>query len=251
VLAAAASLMTLTSNLLAESSRVPTPLANRNLVVPKATLLLDGGPRWILPEGQFVYEHNPGGDPAWINAGATFGITQDFQLGFVIPMQVLPDGFDLHDPRVHLLYQFVEGTADVGLFVQGSLPFEGDFHTRIGLPIQIHLGSVARLDTGPFLRAGFTGNDDDETYADFSIPFVVPINITRQFFFGPETALWTENEFDYVSIPFGLFFGYTMTSGGSTVGDLSVRWRDLNVRDAGDAGNVWRLIFAADLFFDL
>ena len=238
-------LLTLSTPCLAESSRVPATLSNRDLVVPKATLLLDGGPRWLLPEGQFVYQSNDGGNPAWVNVGATIGVAQDFHLGLVFPLQVLPDGLDLHDPRIHLLYQFVEGTADLGIFAQGSLPFEGDFHTRVGLPLQVHLGSVARLDTGPFLRAGFPEND---RYVDFTVPFAIPINVSRQFFLGPETAIWTENKFDYVRIPFGFFLGYTMTSGGATVGDLSVRARDL---DARDPGNVWQLIFAADLFFDL
>jgi hypothetical protein len=228
----------------ASSNRVPATLAERDLVVPRASMLLDGGPRWPLPEGQFVYQSNEGDDPAWINAGATFGIAQDFQLGAVVPLQALPDGLDLHDPRVHLLYQFVEGTADVGVFVQASLPFEGDLHTIAGLPLQLHLGSAARLDTGPFLRAGLP---DDSNYVDFTAPFALPINVTRQFFLGPEAAIWTEAEFDYVRVPIGFFLGYTMTTGGGTVGDLSVRIRDLNARDAG---NVWQLIFAADLFFD-
>jgi len=237
--------LTLSTPSSAESNRVPTRIAERNLVVPKAALLLDGGPRWLLPEGQFVYQSNDGDDPAWVNAGATFGLAQDFQLGFVLPVQVLPDGLDLHDPRLHLLYQFVEGTADVGIFALGSLPFEGDFYTQVGLPVQIHLGTTARIDTGAFLRAGFP---EDDSWVDFTAPFAVPINITSQFFLGPETAIWTENEFDYVRIPFGFFLGYTMTSGGATIGDLSFRVRDLNAREPSTA---WQLIVAADLFFDL
>lgn len=230
----------------ATSNRVPSTLAQRDLVVPARTVLIDGGPRWIVPEGQFVYRLNDYGDnPAWINAGATFGLTRDFQLGAVVPTRVAPDGPDLHDPRVHLLYQFARGTADVGIFVQGNLPFEGDPYFVTGLPIQVHLGGVARLDTGPFFRTGFS---DDDAYADFSIPFLLPINITSQFFLGPEVALWTEGEFDYVRVPGGFFLGYTIQSGGGTVGDLSFRFRDHNLRDSG---NVVDLIFAVDIFFDL
>lgn len=229
----------------ASSNRVATALANRDLVVPGSTLLIDGGPRWPLPEGQFVYQKNEGDDPGWFNAGATFGIGGDFQLGAVVPTRLFPDGPDLHDPRVHLLYQFVSGAADVGVFVQANLPFEGDFGTIGGLPVQLHLGNTARIDTGPFLRASFP---DDDATADFTLPFVIPINVTPQFFLGPEVAIWTENEFDYTRIPLGFFLGFTIQSGGGTVGDLSVRFRDLNARELGD---VYQLIFAADLFFDL
>ena len=243
-LAALAAGITLSAAAQAGSNRTSATLSNRDLVVPGSTLLIDGGPRWLLPEGQFVYQKNDGDDPAWVNAGATFGIGGDFQLGFVLPLQVLPDDVDLHDPRVHVLYQFVEGIADVGVFAQGNVPIEGDPGFIGGLPIQLHLGSYARFDTGPFARAGFP---DDNPWLDFTAPFVLNINVTRQFFLGPEAAIWTENEFDYVRVPAGFFLGYTMADGGETVGDLSLRFRDLNVRDSG---NVVQLIFAADLFFD-
>lgn len=229
----------------ASSGRTSTTLSNRDLVVPRHTLLVDGGPRWLLPEGQFVYQKNDGDDPAWVNAGATFGINGDFQVGVVQPIQVLPDGLDLHDPRVHILYQFTHGGADVGVFAQASVPFEGDPYFIGGIPLQLHLGSYARFDTGPFLRAGFP---DDDPWVDFTAPFVLNINVTRQFFLGPEAAIWTENEFDYVRVPVGFFLGYTMADGGETIGDLSFRFRDLNARDSG---NVMHFIVAADLFFDL
>ena len=229
----------------ASSGRVASELANRDLVVPSKTILLDGGPRWLLPEGQFVYRSQEGDNPAWFNAGATFGLAQDFHLGAVIPMCLAPDGPDLHDPRVHLLYQFTKGTADVGVFAQGNLPFEGDFGGIVGLPVQIHLGSVARFDTGPFLRFGFP---EDDAYADFTAPFVLNVNVTSQLFLGPEAAVWTENEFEYTRVPVGFFLGYTIITGGETVGDLSVRVRDHNARSFGDVTDI---IFAADLFFDL
>ncbi len=229
----------------AESNRVPATLSTRDLIVPSRTILVDGGPRWLLPEGQIVYQANEGDDPAWFNAGATFGLGGKFQLGAVLPVQLMPDGPDLHDPRVHLLYQFVRGTADVGVFAQANVPVEGDFGAIGGIPLQLHLGSAARIDTGPFLRVGFP---DEDTYVDFTLPFVIDINVTRHLFLGPEAAIWTEGKFDYTRVPVGFFLGYTMASGGATIGDLSVRFRDLNARDPG---NVRQLIFAADLFFDL
>jgi hypothetical protein len=80
------------------------------------------------------------------------------------------------------------------------------------------------------------------------MPLVVNINVTRQFFLGPEVAIWTEGKFDYTRVPGGFFLGYTLADGGETIGDLSIRFRDLNLRESGD---VMQLIFAADLFFDL
>jgi hypothetical protein len=253
----ASTLFTLSFTLptVASSARVPTALAERDLVVPKRTIRVDGGPRWVFPEGQFVFRVQDGpGDPAWFNAGATFGISADFHLGVVLPLQMAPGDPDMHDPRVHLLYQFINGAADIGVFFQANVPIEGQIGTTVGFPMQFHLTNSVRFDTGPFLHVWFhegdpnNPNDDDDLGTDFSAPFELPINVSRQLFLGPEAGIVTHNRWEDVAVPVGFFVGYTMTSGGGTLGDLSFRIRDHNARDFN---NQVDLIFAADLFFDI
>ena len=237
------------------SNRVPTELADRHLTIPKRTIRIDGGPRWGLPfwpfpEGQLVVRtHDGPGDPAWLNAGATFGLSPQFHLGAVVPIQIGPGDPDLHDPRVHLLYAFLNGDADVGIFFSAGVPFEaGGIATITGFPMQFHLGGSVRLDTGPFMSAWLDPDADDSIVVDFGAPFELPINLSPQFFLGPEAGIVTHNEFDSTTFPVGFFIGYTMGGGGETFGDLVFRIRDHDSRNFGD---VVDLIFAADLYFDI
>lgn len=240
------------------SNRVPTPLAERHLTIPKRTVRIDGGPRWghpvgapwPFPEGELVVRSQNGpGDPAWLNAGATFGLSPKFQLGAVVPVQVGPGDPDLHDPRVHLLYAFLSGDVDIGVFFEAQIPFEaGGVATLTGFPMQFHLGSSVRLDTGPFLSAWLDPDADDSVSVDFGAPFELPINLSPQFFLGPEAGIVTHGEFDSTTFPVGFFIGYTMGGGGETLGDLTFRIRD---HDSENFGDTVDLIFAADLYFDL
>ncbi len=230
---------------------MPTPHAQRHLVTPRHTLRLDGGPRWPLPPGQLEFYSS---DPILFRPGVTFGLTRDFELGIVQPFRLTPDG-DILDPTLHGLYQFVEGTVDVGLHFQVSLPLFNEPHylgTLVGVPLQFHLGDRVRLDMGGFLTMAFALEDDpatdDDVFVDAVFPLLLPINVTRNVFLGPEFAVATVGEFDDVAVPLGFFAGYTIEAGGGTLGDISGRFRSLDITYGIDP---WAIIFAADLYFDL
>jgi hypothetical protein len=235
----------------ATTNRMPAQHTSRDLVTPAKTIRLDGGPRWVLPTGQMVFLST---DPVILNAGASFGIVDDFELGFVQPLQLAPDG-DILDPTIHGLYQFTKGTVDVGLHFHARIPvFEapGYFGSLIGVPLYIHVAHNVRLDLGGFLLIDFP---NDDLSLGMAFPFLVPINVTRQLFLGPEIAFITTDDgdgdfhrFDDVAVPLGFFIGYTIETGGGTLGDISARFRNLDLTEDFDP---WAIILAADFFFDL
>jgi hypothetical protein len=96
--------------------------------------------------------------------------------------------------------------------------------------------------------AALAGSHSNRVCVDLGVPFELPINLSPNFFLGPEAGIITYGEFDDVAFPVGFFIGYTMGGGGETLGDLTFRIRDHN---AEDFGNVVDLIFAADLYFDI
>lgn len=230
----------------ATTNRMPLQHVDRNLVVPKHTLRFDGGPRWPLPTGQVVHHINRDwNDGIWLVPGLSAGVIEDLEIGIAQPLLIHPD-VDLQNPLFHGTYQFTRGTLDAGLFWGVRIPFEGHLVTHVGVPLYVHVSRSVRLDLGAFGRLAFP---DDATF-DLEAPFLVPINVTPQLFLGPETAIVTWGGFEGVSVPLGFFIGYTVTTGGGVLGDLSARIRERDVTE-GDGLNTLELIFAADLFFDL
>jgi hypothetical protein len=232
----------------AQSTRLEPEYVERGLVAPDKTLRIDAGPHWPMstfPTGQFVVTHVDFGDDdetfIHLNPGLSFGITEDFELGFMLPMQVAPDG-DLHDPLFHLTWRFVDESVEVGLFGSASVPIEGDFTPVFGLPIFVH-ASPLRIDTGFFVVTHF----EDPEGIDGIVPLLFPIQATSSFFVGPETALIFPR-FDDVVVPLGAVFGWTITTGGGTLGDLDLRFRLPNVEDGFD---VFQVSFGVDFYFDL
>jgi len=220
---------------------------DRDLAVPRHTLRLDGGPRWPLPSGQLShYVHRDADDALLLRVGASFGITENLELGFVQPLLLHPEG-DLQNPTFHGTYQFGRGTVDVGVFWGVGIPYEGHLVLRGGIPLYIHAGERVRLDLGAFLRSEFP---QDNTTVDLEVPFLVPINVTPQVFLGPEVAMITWGGFEDVAVPVGFFVGYTIVTGGGTLGDISGRIRETDVRSPRAFDQV-ELLVAADLFFDL
>jgi hypothetical protein len=238
----------------ADSSAIPGDYVARPLTLPKSTLRIDSGPKWPFPPyrtGQLTVTHVDLGlaDDTWVhlNPGATFGIVRDFELGFMLPMRLSPEG-DLEDPVVHLMYRFADGDAEAGFFVAAPLPFDGPFHPITGIPIRLHLGNVIAFDLGPFVRIDLedTGDDGDEEGVDLILPFELSIQASDAIHFGPELTVELP-EFDGVNIPVGFFLGYTITDASGTLGDLVGRTRLYTLDDGID---VWQLMLSFDLFFD-
>ncbi len=245
--AAALSVLLLSVSATAQTRAWPMRHVDRDLALPRHTLRLDGGPRWPLPSGQLShFVQRDADDALLLRAGASFGVTENLELGFVQPLLLYPEG-DLQNPTFHGTYQFARGTVDVGVFWGVGIPYEGHLVLRGGVPLHIHAGNRVRLDMGAFLRSEFP---EDNTTVDLEVPFLVPINVTPQVFLGPEVAMITWGGFEDVAVPVGFFVGYTIVTSGGTLGDISGRIRETDVRSPRAFDQV-ELLFAADLFFDL
>jgi hypothetical protein len=212
-------------------------------------LRLDGGPRWAPygPDGQLNWIITPGENQLYLNPAVTFGIVDDFELGFVAPVLLTPDTA-LPELRVHGLYRFLPGKYEVGVFWQASAALENegyDIWLLAGVPAGLHFTNSLRLDTGAFLQTVFLpGGPDFNLYLQAALP----VQVASQWFVGPETRISAYLSGDATDWMIGGFGGYTLRGAGGTLGDLSVRLRFLDLADTTD---VLQLIFAADLYFDL
>ena len=229
------------SSAAADTSRMPARYAERPLVVPQHTLRIDGGPRWPLPNGQIVHTVVDNAEDAFVvYGGASFGATGDLDLGVAVPLTLSPD-LDVLDPLFHGTYRLIRGDLELGLFAALPIPVQNEFVMLLGVPVQVGLGTAARIDTGGFLQI------DPGDRTDLVIPLAAGFNLSPTLFLGPEAAFYLD-DFDNARLLFGFFVGHTIASGGSVLGDLSFRFR---MPDADQGLDLFQLIFAADLYFDL
>jgi hypothetical protein len=231
----------------ATSNQTPTPVARRPMTLPDATFRLDDGPYWPLPSGIVETTFVDTGDDTEtftvLNLGFGFGITRDFELGaHLVKLLVDPDS-DLADPSVYVLYRFLDGDFELGVFGEVSVPLERDSTVTGGMPLALHLGDSVRLDTGPFIQHDFEREDDP----DFIAPFQLPINVSRRVAIGPEAAIILR-EFERDDFLLGFFAGYTFTSGGGTLGDIGGRFRVPSTEVGLD---VFTVMLELDFYFDL
>ncbi len=229
----------------ASSSKVAPAFNDRELSLPAAVMRFDAGARWPEYDSQLKHVVTPGQDLDFLNPGLSFGLTDEFDLGFVTPIRLSPDA-DLEDPRLHLLYQFFRSRAfEAGVFAQFRLSFDGNPGLLGGVPLYWRPASNVRLDAGGFMRVTF-GQD---SHADLSFPVQLPIQITDQLYAGPESGMnfWRLGDGTDLSVPLGGFVGYTLGS-GAPVGDIYARMRILNLENGFD---VVELMFGTELFWDL
>jgi hypothetical protein len=230
----------------ATTSRLPSQIVQRTLAMPESTLRFDAGHRWPYYDGQFKHVAiRRADDVQFLNPGLSFGLAQDFELGFVAPIRVSPNsGFE--DPRVHLLYQFQRDRVDLGVFASLRLGVLDAWVLTGGVPLYFHWQENLRLDTGGFIVTSFGEGS--------SVSLVAPVQfvfqLTPELFAGPESGLNLSNlqtdRFD-VGIPLGGFIGYTLTPGG-TLGDLYARLRLVDIEQGTD---VVELMLGAELYFDM
>ncbi len=239
--------MLVTREASATSSRVPVPVARRALTLPNATFRLDDGPYWPLPSGlaETTFFDTPDGleTRTQLNLGIGFGISDDFELGaHLVRFEIDPER-DLSDPSVYVMYRFLDGDFELGIFAEGSVPFERDPLITAGMPLALHFGDSVRLDTGPFIEHDFEREDDP----DFLAPFQLPITIAQKVTIGPEAAI-VLRDFEHDDFLVGFFAGYTLTSGGQTLGDIGGRFR---VPSTDIGIDLFQVMLELDFFFDL
>jgi hypothetical protein len=227
----------------ADTTQVAVPHIKRPLVLPKRTLRIDGGPRWPWPDTQFkLISYDGGEDLALLNVGAAYSFFEDLEFAAVVPLAISPD-LDLHDPRVAATYRIGSGTVEWGVFGQMNLPFEGDLSIMGGVPLYLRVAPSVRIDTGGFAQVIFA----NDAILALHAPVVVPIQLSHQFFLGPESGL-TIWDFDDVIVPVGIFAGYSLAPSGPLLGDLVARFRLPSVEIGFD---VFEFMVGSELYFDL
>jgi hypothetical protein len=230
----------------ASSAQVPGAFIDRPLTLPAAVMRLDGGPRWPDYDATFKHIVNEGGpDQDYLNPGLSFGLTDDFELGLVYPIELSPDT-TLHDPRIYILYQLDPGTTSYGIFVQARLGFHQRHSITAGVPLYHRLAQSVRLETGGFAQIDGIG---DDSRLNLLAPVYFSFQISNRFYAGPEAGLGLYGIFDDgsgIATPIGGFLGYTLGAGGRPLGDLYGRVRLTDVPDGA-----LELMFGIEFFFDL
>lgn len=231
----------------ANSGRIGGSYAQRGLVVPQRTLRIDAGPRLpmrpISPmrDGTLaIWQGNEDDNTQlFLNAGLTFGITENLDVGVLaLPLMLSPDTH-YGDPILHGTYRFTRGELEAGMFLAFDLPVNDKLDITGGIPLILHAGNSARVDLAALLHVRF----DDESPVDLMFPIEIAFAATHRMFIGPESGIMVAN-FDRVLVPLGFFVGYTL----GQLGDLRGEMRLVNI---GDAFEAFQVLFRAELFFDL
>jgi hypothetical protein len=230
----------------ASSSLVPGPFIDRPLTLPAAVMRIDGGPRW--PDYDATFKHiviDGGPDQDYLNPGLSFGLTDNFELGLVYPVELSP-GTNLHDPRVYMLYRLDPGETSYGIFVQARLGFHQRHAVMFGVPLYHRLARSVRLETGGFAQFDDIGN---RARLNLIAPVYFSFQVSDRFYLGPEAGLGLYGVFDDnsgIATPIGGFLGYTLGSGGRPLGDLYGRVRLTDIPDGA-----LELMFGIEFYFDL
>lgn len=201
------------------------PFVNRPMTLSRSDWALDLG----LGIGHLDL---PGGDVTGLglNLGVATGLTSFIQLGLRTGFRFGSDGritnadrygrthetehygvgaSTMANPEVSLKWALVD-TSVVHLGVDGRLYLPIEDGTRVGImvavPVGLHLGNVARLDTGIYIPMIFY--DDVQTVISF--PFHLWFQANDDLYLGPLTGIRINNP-GGTSVPLGLALGYSIS----------------------------------------
>jgi hypothetical protein len=200
------------------------PFINRPLTLSRSD--------WSLDMGLGLHHiRNPDPDNDYtgfgLNLELAVGITSSLQLGVRTGIRIGDEGrasqadqfgrmFDFEtfgtdhhtvaNPEISLTWALVESTVELGLQSRLYLPTERgtDVGIMLAVPMQIHLGSSARLDTGLFVPIIFR----DPTFTEVSLPFHLWFQASHQTWLGPLIGVRWPNHGDTV-VPLGFGLGYS------------------------------------------
>jgi hypothetical protein len=113
------------------------------------------------------------------------------------------------NPEIALRGQVVAGDViEVGLEGRVMLPFNAGVGLLFGVPLALHIGRVARLDSGVFVPVLFY---EPETRTAVSIPVHLWLQASDSFWIGPMTGVVFENNppDHRTRVPFGVGLGYS------------------------------------------
>jgi hypothetical protein len=206
----------------------------------------DAAPPWVsrgtnLPRGDWAFDpglgfaySDYGVDDAFgvgLNLEAAVGVLQDLEIGLRTGLRLGNDGrllradeygrlFDRqtfgtdHDsvanPEVRVRGRVIRGeVVELALEGRAYLPIEDGsrFGMMLGIPILLHLGSRARIDTGLYLPILFR----DRTETALSIPIDLWFQATSRLWLGPMSGVRYYNRSDSTDVALGFGLGYQLT----------------------------------------
>lgn len=205
------------------SSAVASPWVYRPMNLPRSDFSLDLG----LGVG-----HRPEGDTTGlgVNLEMAAGLTSFIQLGVRTGLRLGHDGratqadaygrmFDTEtwgtdgqpvaNPEVSLRWLVVPGSAaELGLEARVVLPAEDgtDLTLMPALPLALHIGGAARIDTGLYIPITF----HHDTVVTVSIPIHVWFQITSSTFLGPLTGVRFHDHGGGTTVPLGFGLGHAL-----------------------------------------
>jgi len=119
-------------------------------------------------------------------------------------------GDTLANPEISLKYAIVDTSiAHLGIDARLYLPTDGDSKVGVmfGVPVGIHLGGVALLNTGIYIPIVFT----DPVQNVISFPFHLWFQANDRVFLGPLTGVRIVNPGGNAQVPLGFAFGYSIS----------------------------------------
>jgi hypothetical protein len=197
----------------------PLSYVERPLTLPKFVLAPEGV--LFIDNGAFTGL----GVGAGIELGASFGITNDFEVNATVaPIRFAPRGAGAYgEPILGATYRFLRGSVEVGGRLQVTFLHEAYAGALLipSVPILAHIGKVARLDLDPGLiitaagacaGGGCTGGG-----AGFGVqvPVRFALDITEPFHIGANSGIVIRNFANHqaestFAIPLGIFAGYAV-----------------------------------------
>ena len=188
-------------------------------------------------------------------AGASYGITDDLEVGaMVLPLTLSPE-VKYGNPSVYGQYRMVGGDVEVAARAEVWLPVEGDFRLQVGAPIWWKASPSVALRTGAFLM--FVASDPNQMV--ISIPVALVINATDNFWLGISTglsfAVSDPGPGDTLAVPLGLELGYALAdSGGAPLVDLVGSWQFTSFIAGGGGDTIsassWVASLGARIYLD-
>jgi hypothetical protein len=180
---------------------------------------------WSLDFGLGV-GHHPHDTGAGLNFELAAGLTSFLQLGIRSGLRIDDSGrrtqadyfgrtFEtetygtdhdvLANPEISLKWEFLHGTADMGLDTRVYLPIEDGtrFGVMVAVPLALHIGRSVRLDTGIYVPILFY----DPAVTTISFPLHLWIQADDRLYLGPLTGVVIHNPGGHTSVPFGFGIG--------------------------------------------
>ncbi|MCA9602195.1 MAG: hypothetical protein R3A78_08405 [Polyangiales bacterium] len=197
------------------------------------------------------------GDMVALSIGGAYGITDDFEVGGILLPLALNPSSGFGDMSVYGRYRLSGGNTEVGLQAAIQIPTNTDFGIGVGLPVRFHLSESMMLNTG--VEAGIIFATGDAGIG-LNLPLEFAVNVMPNVFLGAFTGVNTAlnpNALKLISLPLGVFGGYSLDLGNKMLLDLSGQFAFQNFLQFGDyAGDTvvtdgWAITLGATFHYGL